>query len=113
MSKIQIFVVALFLTIITPLGMYAQNSVISGVVVDRSGAPLVGVSVRYKDNTRIGTVTNVEGKFSIQKTGQGKTLLFSYVGMNNTTYLLKDNTKFPIRIVMDESASELDQVVVT
>ena len=47
MSKIQIFVVALFLTIITPLGMYAQNSVISGVVVDRSGAPLVGVSVRY------------------------------------------------------------------
>ena len=113
MSKIQIFVVALFLTIITPLGMYAQNGVISGVVVDRSGAPLVGVSVRYKDNTRIGTVTNVDGKFSIQKTGQGKTLLFSYVGMNNTTYLLKDNTKFPIRIVMDESASELDQVVVT
>lgn len=111
MSKIPILSVTLLLAFVFPLLAYAQQD-LRGVVTDESGTPLIGVTVRYKEIPRTGVATDTNGEFSIKKMQDGKTLLFSYIGMENEEYRLKAADSF-IRIRMKANASELDQVVVT
>lgn len=57
-----------------------QSTVVRGVVVDKNNDPLIGVSVMIEGAVG-GTVTNMDGKFSINMP-KGKTLLkFTYVGL--------------------------------
>ena len=111
MNKIPIFVLALLFAFLSPLFANAQVMV-KGIVTDESGEPLVGVSVRYKEVPQVGVTTDMDGKFSIKEIDEGKTLVFSYVGMKNIEHLIKGGTNF-IKIIMVPEASELDQVVIT
>jgi len=58
--------------------VYAQLRDYSGIVTEDDGTPLIGVTVLVK-NTTNGTVTDVDGKFTIQAR-PGDYLVFSYVG---------------------------------
>ena len=111
MNKIPIFSLTLLFILILPLFANAQVTV-KGIVTDESGVPLVGVSVRYKEVPQVGVTTDIDGKFSIKEVNEGKTLVFSYIGMKNTERLLKGTTSF-IKIQMEAETSELDQVVIT
>ena len=111
MNKITIFSLTLLFALILPLFANAQVTV-KGIVTDESGVPLVGVSVRYKELPQVGVTTDIDGKFSIKEMKEGKTLVFSYIGMKNVEHLLKGATPF-IKIKMESATSELDQVVVT
>lgn len=57
---------------------FAQNQV-SGLVTDKTGEPLIGVNVVEKGTTN-GVITDFDGQFSLN-VPQGKTLVFSYVGL--------------------------------
>ena len=111
MNKIPIFSLTLLFALILPLFANAQVTVM-GIVTDESGVPLVGVSVRYKEVPQVGVTTDIDGKFSIKEVKEGKTLVFSYIGMKNADRLLKGTTSF-IKIQMEAETSELDQVVIT
>ena len=111
MNKIPIFSLTLLFALILPLFANAQVTV-KGIVTDESGVPLVGVSVRYKEVPQVGVTTDIDGKFSIKEVNEGKTLVFSYIGMKNAERLLKGTTSF-IKIQMEAETSELDQVVIT
>ena len=111
MNKIPIFSLTLLFSLILLLFANAQVTV-KGIVTDESGVPLVGVSVRYKELPQVGVTTDIDGKFSIKEMKEGKTLVFSYIGMKNVEHLLKGATPF-IKIKMESATSELDQVVVT
>ena len=111
MNKIPIFSLTLLFILILPLFANAQVTV-KGIVTDESGVPLVGVSVRYKEVPQVGVTTDIDGKFSIKEVEEGKTLVFSYIGMKNAERLLKGTTSF-IKIQMEAETSELDQVVIT
>ena len=111
MNKIPIFSLTLLFALILPLFANAQVTV-KGIVTDESGVPLVGVSVRYKEVPQVGVTTDIDGKFSIKEVKEGKTLVFSYIGMKNAERLLKGTTSF-IKIQMEAETSELDQVVIT
>ena len=80
MNKITIFSLTLLFALILPLFANAQVTV-KGIVTDESGVPLVGVSVRYKEVPQVGVTTDIDGKFSIKEVKEGKTLVFSYIGM--------------------------------
>ncbi len=80
---------------------------ISGTVTNERGDLLIGVSVKIK-GTNIGTMTNEKGHFELQAT-EGVTLVFSYVGYEQTEIV---GTAAPINIVLKESASGLNEVVV-
>ena len=58
--------------------IYGQSQNISGIVSDNDGSGLPGVSVKVK-GTSSGTVTNGEGKYTIESDANG-TLVFSFVG---------------------------------
>lgn len=86
-----------------------QSTVVKGVVVDKNNDPLIGVSVMI-EGAAGGTVTNMDGKFSINMP-KGKTLLkFTYVGFAPQSVSVKNKTE--IRVVLHEDLQQLDEVVV-
>ncbi len=68
----------LFLGMLSPVAIHAQQQNVSGNVKEPNGKPLSEVSVRVKGTTR-GTSTNASGNFTLQA-NKGETLLFSYLG---------------------------------
>ena len=97
----------LMLLAVLPLLGWAQQMV-RGVVTDKAGEPLIGVSVLVK-GTPTGVTTDIDGSYAIAaRTGQ--TLVFSYVGMN--TQEVRVGQSSTLDIVMQDNAMNLDDVVV-
>ncbi len=86
----------------------AQTGRATGVVLDETGDPIVGVSVFVKGVAN-GVITDVDGKFSIPAKA-GDTLVISYVGY--VTQEVKFNGR-ALTITLQPSATSLDEVVVT
>lgn len=89
-----------------------QNSdkkTITGTVVDKDGIPVIGANIVEKGTTN-GTVTDLDGKFSLNVT-PGTTLQISYIGYN--TQELKVGEKSVYNIALKEDAEALDELVVT
>lgn len=90
---------------------FAQESAVNGSVRDASGEPLIGVSVQVK-NTGLGTITDIDGNFSLPNVKAGQTLIFSYVGYKTTEVEVKENNSSLIDVVLHEDTEVLDEVVV-
>ena len=69
---------------------FAQNA-IKGTVKDKSGEPLIGVSVTYGNGQ--GTVTDIDGNFSVNAPA-GSTIKFSYVGYKPQTVKGSGNMRY-------------------
>ena len=85
-----------------------QQKTVSGKVTDTTGAPLPGVSVVVKGTTT-GTITDFDGKFSLNNFPQNATLLFSFVGMK--TQEISVGNKTSISVVMEDETVGIDEVV--
>lgn len=83
---------------------------LSGVVVDSSGEPLIGVSVAVKGTTQ-GAVTDIDGKFAIENLPDKAKLIVSYVGYK-TVYMDVKGQK-AIKIQMEEDSQLVGEVVIT
>ena len=85
------------------------NRTVSGTVVSSTnGEPLIGVSVQVKERPSVGTITDLDGKYSLQ-VANGETLVFSYIGFVNQE-ITADRTV--IDVEMKEDTEVLDEVVV-
>lgn len=73
---------SVFLCIFFTLTSLAQERVITGTVRDDKQAPLAGATVSVKE-TKVMTSTDANGQFSIKVGAGGKTLVFSFVGMDS------------------------------
>ena len=62
------------------LGSYAQQRTLSGTVTDQAGAAIPGVTVVVKGTTT-GTVTNLDGNYTLPVPADAAVLVFSYIGM--------------------------------
>lgn len=90
--------------------LYAQQFSITGVVVDQNAnEPIIGASVVAKGTTN-GTVTDVEGKFSLQVT-TGDVLVISFIGYTTQEITVR-NTQTSYQITLSEDTQTLDEVVV-
>jgi TonB-linked SusC/RagA family outer membrane protein len=88
-----------------------KKNEIKGIVKDKKGNPLVGVSVYIKGTTS-GVSTNTQGRFTIAYNKKEKiTLVFSFIGMKEKKVLVKDQKE--LNVVLEEDVSELNEVVVT
>ena len=110
MSALTRKLILLLVVCITAIGAAAQTRTLSGEVVEKSGDPLVGVSV-FNREYKIGTTTDIDGKFEITLPSGVKKLTFSYIGFQPLEIDLKpDENK--ITVTMTEDAQALDEVVV-
>jgi hypothetical protein len=85
----------------------AQQQQAKGKVVDKSGEPLIGVTVQVVGQTG-GTVTDIDGKYTIDAQ-KGAKLKFSYVGYKDQT-IAYDGA--PVNITMSEGEEMLQELVV-
>ena len=76
-----------FTLILTLLGsVFAQQRTVTGTVTAVSdGLPLPGVTVVVKEAGTVGTVTDVDGEYSIQIPAGAENLVFSFIGMDPMT----------------------------
>ena len=85
---------------------------IKGVVKDKKGELLPGVSVLLK-GTVIGVATDVKGEFTLVIPEQEKIMLmFTFIGMKTKTIEYKKQEK-PIVVILEDDVTEMDEVVVT
>ncbi len=90
--------------------MMAQTKVINGTVVDENGGPAIGASVIVKGSSPvIGTVADLDGKFSITLPQGKNTLVFTLIGMSPLEVQAAPNMK----VILKSDDYLLDEVVVT
>lgn len=91
------------------LSVSAQTITVTGNVKDTNGEPIIGASVVEKGNTTNGTITDLDGNFSIKVDGK-KTLVISYIGMKTQEIAIQG--KKSINVTMHDDSQALDEVVV-
>jgi TonB-linked SusC/RagA family outer membrane protein len=87
-----------------------QVKKVSGNVKDSSGEPLPGVTVMIKGTT-IGTITSIDGSFSLADVPADATLVFSFIGMDTQEIVVMG--KQELNVILLDSMESIDEVVVT
>nr|WP_302238414.1 SusC/RagA family TonB-linked outer membrane protein [Porifericola rhodea]WKN30719.1 SusC/RagA family TonB-linked outer membrane protein [Porifericola rhodea] len=100
---------ALLLMLLLSNSLYAQNTV-SGKVTDENSSGLPGVNVLLKGSTS-GTVTDVDGNFTIKVTGEQPVLLFSSVGYLSHSEQVSGRST--VNVSLKPDLKQLSEVVVT
>ena len=102
-KRLMTFIACLFLSI----GMALAQTQVSGTVTSsEDGSPVIGASIKVV-GTNTGTVTNIDGNFSLNVSANAK-LEVSYIGMVTKTVKAAKNMK----IVLDSDNQSLDEVMV-
>ena len=92
-------------------GLFAQTRDISGAVTSsEDGSPIPGVSVVVKGTT-LGTITDMNGKYSLKVPANAQTLSFSFVGMKTSDITIGNQSV--INVLLYPATFGVDEVVVT
>lgn len=86
-----------------------QGRVVSGIVKDMAGEPIIGANIVVKGSKSLGTVTDTDGKFTLE-IENGKILLVSYIGYNTKEISIGSESFIEIRL--SEDTHKLEEVVV-
>lgn len=90
----------------------AQKQVtVNGTVTDGNNEPLIGVNITIKDQPGFGSITDIDGHYSI-KAKQYSILVFSYIGFDKQEILIRNQKEINVKL-KESSASVLDEVVIT
>lgn len=105
LSKICLIIALLF-----PAIAFGQNNLkVGGIVTDAStGETLIGVSVSLKNGNNA-TMTDIDGKYTLNNVPDNSTLVFTYMGYENVEVPAKSST---VNVTMKESSQKLNEVVV-
>ena len=103
------FVLMIALLFSTGMLSAQQQKTITGTVTSSSGETLPGVSILIKGTT-LGTITNIDGEFTLDAPATAETLVFSFVGMDSQEVAIANRTV--IDVVLKENIHGLDEVVV-
>lgn len=105
------FAKTMFVTLLTAgtsMAAMAQQAV-KGVVLDSTGEPVIGATVMVKGSTGKGTVTDLDGNFTLNVPNNG-TIIVSYIGYKKQEMAVSG--KNSLKITLLEDAKLLDDVVV-
>jgi TonB-linked SusC/RagA family outer membrane protein len=106
-KKATRFLILCFFFVAVSIGAYAQKTV-NGKVLDEGGLPLPGVSVIIKGTTT-GTVTDMDGNFSLSNITSESTLVLSFVGLKTQEITVGNRTT--LNVVMEEQTIGIEEVV--
>ncbi|MDF9829107.1 TonB-dependent receptor [Parabacteroides sp. PF5-6] len=107
-KKVHQSVLTLLLSVVS-LFAFAQGRTVTGTVTDVTGEPMIGVNVLVKGTTN-GSITNLDGEFTISNVENGSVLSISYIG-----YMPQEITvgsQSIINVVLKEDSQALEEVVV-
>ncbi len=88
-----------------------QKKKISGKVVDKQGEEIIGATIIEKNNPSFGTVTDIDGEFTLDIPEDVKILVVSYIGFESQEVLIDNSSHY--NIILSETNIALDEIVVT
>lgn len=91
------------------LNILAQGKIITGVILDKTGETVIGASVLVKGTTN-GTITDVDGNFTLNNVQENAVLQVSFVGYKTQDIALKGQSN--VKVTLEEDTEVLDEVVV-
>ena len=91
------------LAMICSLPILAQNKVVQGTVVDETGEPVIGATVRV-EGTKTATITDIDGNYKVDAPADAK-IIISFIGY-------KDTTTKGGRVQLAAAYNDLNEVVV-
>lgn len=90
--------------------IHAQSQKVTGKVIDSEGYEVIGANVVIKGAAGVGTITNVDGQYTLTVNDASKdVLVFSYIGMQNLEVPVKGQSE--INVTLKADAVMLDEVV--
>ena len=98
------------LMILCVQNIMAQKRTVSGIVTDSKNEPLIGVNVTIKNASTTGTITDIDGKYSLEIPSGNSVLVFSYIGYS--TQEVKVSNRSVVDIVLKDDMQALEEVVV-
>ena len=86
-----------------------ETSTIKGIVVDETGEPIIGASIKVKGSQNVGSITGIDGDFSLKGVKKGSTIVITYIGFQTKEVkVTSDNLK----IQLQSDSQNLNEVVV-
>ncbi|PZX51946.1 SusC/RagA family TonB-linked outer membrane protein [Algoriphagus chordae] len=110
MKKSYAMTLLFLLGFLASIPLYAQQTVKGRVTAQEDGEPLPGVSIVIQDSST-GTVTDLDGNYSITVPGAESVLVYSFIGYTSQRKIVGNSTN--INISLAEDISQLGEVVVT
>lgn len=98
------------LSLMIPIGGYAQDVTVTGNVKDITGEPIIGASIRVVGNETIGAITDFNGSFTLSIPSKFTKLEISYIGMQTQTVNIVRGKL--INVVLKEDSEQLEEIVV-
>lgn len=95
---------------IATLGLYSQNITVNGNIKDINKEPIIGATIVVQGNESHGTITDLDGNFTLQNVDPTDVLHITYVGMEDK--VINVNGRTTLDIVMLEDVTTIDEVVV-
>lgn len=94
-------------------GIWAQQEPIqiAGIVLDEHGDPLPGANISVKGKEKTGTITDMDGNFSMKSLAPKTTLIVSFMGYKSKEIVVAQTDK-KMRISLEPDSESLDEVVV-
>ena len=111
MSRKTHLIIALLVSMVSSFGLLAQNRTVTGVVQDSNGAPLMGAGVVVQGTTN-GTVTNLDGTFSLSVPSGSVVLEVSSLGYATETVTVPSGQNRIVVSLKDDALSLTETVVV-
>ncbi len=90
------------------IAAFAQSGTVKGTVTDDTGEPVIGANVVEKGSTN-GTITDIDGNYTLQVTNMNGVLQFSFIGYNTTEENIGGRTT--INVQLSSGVINLGEVV--
>lgn len=110
MNRIFFLFVCLCCLFYNVWGQNTQNYSLKGQVQDTSGETVVGANIKIK-GADIGTITDLDGNFTLSVPAKGATLVISFIGYQSQEIRLKPGEN-NLKVVLKDDAQQLDEIVV-
>lgn len=95
-------------TTVAGIQVIQQNGTCTGIVTDQNGETVIGASVVVKGTTN-GTISGLDGDFSIPSVKKGDVIIITYVGYVSQEIVWDGK---PMKVILKEDSKTLDEVVV-
>ena len=89
------------------LNAQAQNILVKGSVVDATGEPLIGATVKVKGNSSLGAISDMDGNFQISVPSESSSLVITYIGMDSQTIKVGKKRQFKVTLSDDNTLGEV------
>jgi TonB-dependent starch-binding outer membrane protein SusC len=104
-------IILFFTLMVVAISVQSQINITGKVTFANDTEGAIGVNILLKENNSVGTITDIDGTYTLSVPSKTSTLVFSYIGYNTVEMVVGEQTE--INVILSENASVLNEVVVT